>query len=270
MTEQINEDVVISEFLTSLGPWRDYVVIGGGYALIIYKLYLSGLSDGSPPVGTRDIDTLINRRVPLVSEKTIAKYLQEAGFVQNFKDYSEPATESYIKEINSTEIEIEFLTDDCTRDDKTKNISIAGAGIVAQQLSYMQIGLDNTREFKTFSGKVGRVVSAGAWMFHKGLTFSKRIDKMKSYKDLYGIWYMATQLGEYSEATAMELAVLSSYHSQWFKTFKKNICNWLDMATPRDWIHLENQDPYGNLRREQFEEVMRTLVNASSRKIIKF
>lgn len=35
------EDKIISEFLESIGPWRDFVVIGGGFALFIYKLYLS-------------------------------------------------------------------------------------------------------------------------------------------------------------------------------------------------------------------------------------
>jgi len=33
----------------------------------------------------------------------------------------------------------------------------------------------------------GQVVSPGAWMFHKGLVFPKRNDKMKRHKDLYGI-----------------------------------------------------------------------------------
>jgi hypothetical protein len=31
------ENEVISEFLRAIGPWRNYVMIGGGYALIIYK-----------------------------------------------------------------------------------------------------------------------------------------------------------------------------------------------------------------------------------------
>jgi hypothetical protein len=35
------EDAVISEFLRSVGPWHNYIVIGGGHALIIYKLYLA-------------------------------------------------------------------------------------------------------------------------------------------------------------------------------------------------------------------------------------
>jgi hypothetical protein len=35
------EDRVISEFLQSMGPWKEVIVIGGGYALTIYKLYLA-------------------------------------------------------------------------------------------------------------------------------------------------------------------------------------------------------------------------------------
>jgi len=38
--KQSQEDKIISEFLKSLGPWRDFVVIGGGFALFIYKLFL--------------------------------------------------------------------------------------------------------------------------------------------------------------------------------------------------------------------------------------
>ena len=34
--KQIQEDRIILEFLKSLGPWREFVVIGGGFALFIY------------------------------------------------------------------------------------------------------------------------------------------------------------------------------------------------------------------------------------------
>jgi hypothetical protein len=36
--KHIQEDKIISEFLRSLGPWREFVIIGGGFALFIYKL----------------------------------------------------------------------------------------------------------------------------------------------------------------------------------------------------------------------------------------
>ncbi|OJU79877.1 MAG: hypothetical protein BGO10_03215 [Chlamydia sp. 32-24] len=65
------EDKIISDFLHSIGPWRDYVVIGGGFALFIYKLYLSDQKLKNPPVGTRDIDSLLPRKIPDISKKNI-------------------------------------------------------------------------------------------------------------------------------------------------------------------------------------------------------
>lgn len=57
--KQSQEDQIISEFLHSIGPWREFVVIGGGFALFIYKLYLADQKLANPPVATRDIDSLI-------------------------------------------------------------------------------------------------------------------------------------------------------------------------------------------------------------------
>src|SRR5271154_125180 len=132
--KQNQEDKIISEFLKSLGPWRDFVVIGGGFALFIYKSYFADPKLENPPVGTRDIDSLIPRRVPSVSKKNIAKHLSEAGFTPIFKSVDIPATESYVKTIDEVEVEVEFLTDSATRNDKNTNVLIAG--VVAQPLSY--------------------------------------------------------------------------------------------------------------------------------------
>lgn len=261
MTKQIQEDSVIDEFLKSIGPWSNYIVVAGGYALIIYRLYLT-TNNGISPAGTRDIDSLISRKVPKILGKSIAECLAEAGFSHNYKDYDNPATESYIKEINGIEVEIEFLTDDSTRKGKNKNITIASAGITAQQLSYIQIGLDNIKKFTTYSGLSGQVVSPGAWMFNKGLTFPQRNEKTKRYKDLYGIWYVATQLGDLSQAAINELASLSIQYPQWSKKFCKNLQKWLNTAIPYDWINLESQDPYGNLKKEVFEDIVKMLKKA--------
>ena len=84
------EDAVISKFLRSIGPWRNHIIIGGGYALIIYKLYLADPKLKNPPVGTRDIDSLIPRKVPEISKKNIAKHLHEAGFTHVFKNSRHP------------------------------------------------------------------------------------------------------------------------------------------------------------------------------------
>mgnify|MGYP007082025323 FL=1 len=53
--KQSQEDKIISEFLNSIGPWHEFIVIGGGFALFIYKLYLADPKLENTPVGTRDI-----------------------------------------------------------------------------------------------------------------------------------------------------------------------------------------------------------------------
>lgn len=251
------EDKIISEFLSSIGPWRNYVIIGGGFALFIYKLYLADQKLENPPIGTRDIDSLIPRKVPEISQKNIAKHLHEAGFTHVFKDVDVPATEVYVKEIDSLEVEIEFLTDSAARNDKNKNVVIAG--VVAQPLSYLTLSLQMTMEFQTYSSEAGKVVSPAAWMFHKGLTFTRRKSSSKMLKDLYGIWYVATQLGDFSEQAVAEFNILIQQHSKWFETLKKNLHNWLENASPAEWSKLETQDPSGRLKKLNFERVIKRL-----------
>jgi hypothetical protein len=252
------EDKIISEFLKSIGPWRDYVVIGGGFALFIYKLYLSDPKLKNLPVGTRDIDSLIPRKIPEVSKKNIQNYLREASFKHIFKDLDDPATEAYLKDIAGAEVEIEFLTDDSVRNNKNKNVVIAG--VVAQPLSYLTLSLQTTLQFHTHSGVVGHVVTPGAWIFHKGLTFTKRKSALKCLKDLYGIWYVASQLGDFSERAVDEFRVLAKQYPKWFKTFQKNLQTWFNNASPSDWSKLETQDPSGRLSRLNFEQIVRSLI----------
>lgn len=253
------EDKIISDFLKSLGPWGSYVVIGGGYAPIIYKLYFSDRSVGNPPAGTRDIDSLIPRKIPVISRDNISDFLLKAGFQHSFRDYQDPATEYYKKNIEDVDIVVEFLTDDSVRNDKEKNVSIAG--IVAQSLSYLKFSLENTIPFSTLLGEKGFVVSPEAWIFHKGLTFPKRSDKKKIYKDLYGIWYVGTQLGSLSDQTIERLKKLFLIQPAWFKTFNKNILNWKQEAVPSDWASLEKQDQFGNLRKIDFLVLIERILN---------
>lgn len=252
------EDQIISEFLESIGPWRDYVVIGGGFALFIYKLYLSDPILKNFPVGTRDIDSLIPRKIPEVSKKNIQSYLREAGFNHVFKDLDNPATEAYVKNIAGAEVEIEFLTDDTVRNNKDKNVIIAG--VVAQPLSYLTLSLQKTLKFQTYSKFTGNVVTPGAWIFHKGLTFTKRKSSLKTLKDLYGIWYVASQLGDLSDHALDEFKDLAKQHPKWTKTLQKNLQHWITNATPNDWSKLEAQDPSGRLRKLNFEQIVRNLI----------
>lgn len=252
------EDKIITEFLRSLGPWKAHIIIGGGFAPLIYKMYLSKNSSETIPIGTRDIDTLIPRKVPKESEKNISKHLKESGFEVLFKDYEDPATEAYSKEIQGMEVEVEFLTDDLVRADKHKNVLISG--VVAQSLSYLSLSLTHYVTFKTQSGEEAVVVSPAAWVFHKALTFPKRKKSSKLLKDLYGIWYVTTQLGELSDDALLEFKNLSQKYKKWFKRIEKNLEGWLEEASPLVWSQLEVQEPSGKLKQISYERLINDLL----------
>ncbi len=104
-------------------------------------------------------------------------------------------------------------------------------------------------------------MTPGAWIFHKGLTFTKRKSTSKTFKDLYGIWYVTSQLGDFSEQALDEFNALAKQHAKWFKTFQKNLQTWLNNTSPSDWSKLEAQDPSGRLRRLNFERALKILLS---------
>ena len=129
-----------------------------------------------------------------------------------------------------------------------------------QPLSYLTLSLQTTIEFRTYSGEAGKVVSPGAWIFHKGLTFTRRKSASKMLKDLYGVWYVTTQLGDFSDRALAEFAFLSQQHPKWLQTFQKQLSNWVNQASPADWSKLEAQDPSGKLKKLSFERIIKKLL----------
>ncbi len=256
------EDNILSTFLASLGPWNQHVVIGGGYAPVIYKLYLSGGDEGPDPVGTRDIDSLIPRRIKKGFESTIQEHLEKAGFRMTKKDLEDPASEAYSKEIAGVDIEVEFLTDNLSRKDPNRNVTISG--VVAQPLRYLEISMTSSVPFTTNQGLQGLVVAPAKWIFHKGLTFHRRKSKAKSAKDLYGIWYVGSQLGPLSKDAVNELATFLQQHPKRFRKFSDNLRLWIENAVPSNWDQLEAQDPYGRLTHKRFVRLVELLTTETS------
>ena len=207
------EEEVISDFLRSLGPWTNHVVIGGGYALIIYNLYMSNQNSENLPPTTKDIDSIVPRKVPKTSHLSILDHLDKAGFEAKQRSIDAIPTLYYVKEVLGNEVEVEFLTDHDVRNSSasffsTKYDNCHVSGITAQPLKYIKQSFENSIPFTTRSGASGKVVSPEAWIFHKGLTFPLRKEASKVCKDLYGIWYAASQLGEFSSNSLLRLELL--------------------------------------------------------------
>ncbi len=79
-------------------------------------------------------------------------------------------------------------------------------------------------------------------------------------KDLYGIWYVATQLADFSDQALAEFAFLSQQHPKWLQTYQKQLSNWINQASPNDWSKLESQDPFGKLKKLGFERIIKKLL----------
>ncbi len=260
-TESLPSDTNFEEalkfFLQSLGPYREDILIGGGFALLIYQKYFS--SQKKTPIGTTDLDVLLMRRQRSM-DQTIYEQLIKHGFRHHFKDMSEPPTESYkFADTQGFVYEVEFLTDQKTRKDHEKNVKISG--VVAQPLKYLDMSMQSGMIFKTKDGLAGKVVAPHIWMFHKGLTFVRRRPaSSKFYKDLYGIWFLGSQLGDLSVKVVESLMKLRNEYPSRYKKFKLNLLSWIHAATPSDWRQLAMQDSHGDLSRQSFIKLIERIV----------
>ena len=196
---------ILSEVYTVFGSYSDKIVISGGIALLIYRYYFSSDSKLIRPAITKDIDLLIPRKIKL--EDSLSERLINYGFKQTTSSLEIPPVESYSAKIKGEEIILEFLTDRRSRENQDTNVIVGG--VSAQPLSFIEMSLENPLSFAIGKNLFAQVVSPDRWMFHKALTFTKRRSKVKLSKDLYGIWYVGSQLGKFSKNTLENYFILA-------------------------------------------------------------
>lgn len=249
----------IEELATLLSPWNDQLVIGGGVALVLYDLILSKANAGA--VGTTDIDFLIPRKPVKAGDRKISELLVSHGYEPKNKSLDIPSVQSFTKQIEETEIEIEFLTDNKSRNQEDV-VVISDAGVHAQSLSYIEMSLNEAMPLKLQNGKTIYIVKPEAWVFHKGLTFTKRVSSLKKYKDLYGIWFALTQLSDTSFAIQKALPnLMKNNHPSWSEKFKDNLSEWMNSASPKDWDLIQQQDVAGRLTKASFEQSLKIVIS---------
>ena len=72
-----------------LGEYLPVIIIGGGWAPLIYYHYL--IKDKSKePMRTRDIDLFVKIRLPIIGDRTIDQLLVESGLQPKFKSNDNP------------------------------------------------------------------------------------------------------------------------------------------------------------------------------------
>ncbi len=104
------------------------------------------------------------------------------------------------------------------------------AGIVAQPLNYLTMSLQATMEFRTYSGEVGKVVSPAHGSFIRGLLLLGERVHQRCSKISIGIWYVITQLGDFSDHALVELFLYTGSIPSGCRHFRSNC--------PNGWINL--------------------------------
>jgi hypothetical protein len=253
-------------FLKTLWIIRDYlseIVIGGGWVPLIYYHYL--LADKSrEPIRTRDIDFMVNLKLPVIGSKTVNQLLVEAGFKPNFKGQEIPPVICYEGNIDGHEVEIEFLTDQ--RGAKEDVVIEVQKGLSAQSLRYISIPLiyvieveiDDIPVVEGSSPLKVKIPSPGAYIFHKGLVFVRRKRQQKKAKDLYYIFDILANCPELRELIIKELKELKkAFPLPWFRRFNRNLeVNFSNLTSDGVTLVL-SQRPSGafpNLDDEQFKQ----------------
>jgi hypothetical protein len=252
-------------FLKALWLLRDYlpvIVVGGGWVPLLYYHYL--VADKSrEPIRTRDIDLLVDTRVPVLGGKSVDRLLLEAGFKPTFRSSDTPPVVHYEGSIDGEEVEIEFLTDQRgARDDAVLEVQ---KGLHAEALRFISIPIAHAIELTIDDFQIGgeyhpitvKVPSPEAYIFHKGLIFERRKDKEKRAKDLYYIFDILANCPDLRGRIIQGLNGFEKLYASWFSRFIRNLQIYFSELTA-DGVHMvSSQRPAGAfpiLTKEQFRQ----------------
>lgn len=244
---------------------RDYlpdIVISGGWAPLIYYHYLLSKKD-IEPLRTRDIDIVVPEKIKKRADKTIDELLIEAGLKSTFKSLHIPPAISYEGNIEGYEVEIEFLTH--KRGAKEDSVIKVQKGLHARSLRFISPLLENTiivriDDFKALESEILkiRVPAPGAFIFNKGLTFTRRTKRAKKAKDLYYIFDILANCPELHKQITDEInSFRESYPVHWSTRFVRNLKDHFSAISAEGVYLVQNQRPEGafpNINDEQFSQ----------------
>jgi len=244
-------DVLTVGFLRTLWILRGYlheIIVGGGWAPFLYYRYLLQNRDYEP-VHTGDIDFMVKKEVPVVGNKTIDQLLIEAGLEARFKSRDNPPLIHYEGIIEGVEVEIEFLTDQTgSNSDIVLKVQ---KDLHAEALRFISIIVDNVIEVTVDEPSVlrdpsslkAKVPTPAAYIFHKGLIFTRRKHDVKKAKDLYYIFDILTGSSSLRPMIMDEFKKFAKTHSPWFKTFLKNLTDFFKTLDSEGILLVSEQRP---------------------------
>ena len=245
------KDPFVTGFLKTLWVLKNYlsvIVIGGGWAPFIYYRYLLG-DKAHEPIRTRDIDFMVQTQVPVIGSKTVDQLLIEAGFEAIFKSRDIPPLIHYGGNIDGLDIEIEFLTEQTGS--RTDLVLKVQNGLHAEALRFISILIGNVIEVtiddavsvRGLSDFKVKVPTPSAYIFHKGLIFTRRRDREKKAKDLYYIFDIITECSRIKPDIMAGFKDLSQKYPAWFQIFIKNLSLYFESISSEGVLWVAEQRP---------------------------
>jgi hypothetical protein len=258
-------DPFISGFLKTLRILKDYlpvIVIGGGWAPFIYYRYLLENKEHKH-LRTRDIDFMAPAQVPVIGPKTVDQILVEAGFEAVFKSRDIPPLIHYEGNIDGSDVEIEFLTDQAGS--KPDFVLEVQNGLYAEALRFISIVIENVVEVEIDddasvvhpSALKVKVPTPSAYIFHKGLIFTRRRDREKRAKDLYYIFDIITGCNRIKPDIMEGFAGFFKRYPSWSRRFVGNLDLYFETLNSEGVLWVAEQRPsfaFPNLNAEQFKQ----------------
>ena len=263
-------------FLRTLWLLKDYladIVIGGGWAPLIYYHYLLG-DKTKDPVRTFDIDLMVKHNVPIRGTKSVDQVLTQAGLSAKYKSMDTPPIIHYEGVIEDCDVDIEFLTDQ--KGSAPDVVIEVQRGLHAEALRYISIATDNTiavtiddfEDQDTSAPFQVTVPSPQAFIFLKGVVFEKRREEQKKAKDLYYIFEVLLNCNAIEGEIINGLSDLRSRYSAWFNKFMKNLSFYFADSSSDGVLMVLDQRP-AYLLPALDEEQFKQYVYGSLSKLIK-
>lgn len=252
-------------FLKTLWILREYlseIVIGGGWVPFLYYHYLIG-DKTKESILTRDIDLIVKRDIPIIGSKTVDQLLTRAGLKTFFKSRENPPVIHYEGKIEGFDVEVEFITD---QPGSSKDIVVkVQKGLHAEALRFISILIENIIEVEIDDFSIGgelsllkvKIPSPEAYIFHKGLVFTRRKDLQKSAKDLYYIFDILVNCSRIRIQINEGIETLKEKYPSWFKSFHMNLEDYFSDVSSEGVMRIFSQRPaysLPHLNDEQFKQ----------------
>lgn len=174
-------EAAFGRLVECIGPYRDNVVIIGGWASQLYDFHPLAAPQPDPPLMTLDADVYLEER-PLSHMPKLNSRLAAYGFQEELAGSENPPVAKYhLPEAKG--FFVEFLTDTTRRAPGSERDVTAGIeGVTAQKLDYLQlamfqpwqVGPLSDPRFQWPAGAVVQIVNPTSYIVQKILTHGRR------------------------------------------------------------------------------------------------